>query len=387
MKEMTSRERIDAAFKKQPTDRVPVAHISSSSDVAAGLLGREAFVGFGIQQWREATALWKGPDAHAEFVERTYRDGLEVNRLMGNDLYRMQYPRQSLVPTRKIDDYTFFYEYGEEKDWKVLKYDPAQEHITVIFDFIEKPKPTFESMERSLRESEKSLDGDPREPEFSDNDLTLRAQREFGDCIAFRRSGGGVSIPRAEAWLAAVVLRPDLVARQLDLQVAEAKRSLPHQIAFGFDILFGGGDFAGYQGPFYSPKAFHELVLPRLQQVTEVVRRAGGRQLFASDGDLWSVADDLFAASGIDGYYEIDRRAGMDLRRLRETYPDLTLIGNISSHTLHVGTKEDVAEEALSCIETAKELNGIIVGVSNLPMPGTPMENIETMLQTIEDNR
>lgn len=51
---MTSRERVQAAFDKQPTDKVPIHHLGFSGDVASALPGREAFVGGGIQMWREA---------------------------------------------------------------------------------------------------------------------------------------------------------------------------------------------------------------------------------------------------------------------------------------------------------------------------------------------
>ncbi|MDP6039483.1 MAG: hypothetical protein QGG64_13105, partial [Candidatus Latescibacteria bacterium] len=111
---MTSKERVAAAFEKQETDKVPVYHISSSCEVASKLFGREAYVGFGIQQWREAIALWNGPDAHAEFVERTFEDTLKINKLFGNDILRFGYPRYNVKPTKRIDEYTFLYEYGEE---------------------------------------------------------------------------------------------------------------------------------------------------------------------------------------------------------------------------------------------------------------------------------
>ncbi len=78
---------------------------------------------------------------------------------------------------------------------------------------------------------------------------------------------------------------------------------------------------------------------------------------------------------------------GMDLNRLRDTFPDLTLIGNLSSHNLHTGTREEVIEEARACVETAKGRKGIIVGISNMPMPGTPVENVAAMLETIEKHR
>ena len=40
-----------------------------------------------------------------------------------------------------------------------------------------------------------------------------------------------------------------------------------------------------------------------------------------------------------------------------------------------------------NCLAAAKELGGIVVGVSNLIMPGTPAENITALLETIEKNR
>lgn len=66
---MNSLERVQAAFRKEATDRVPVLHIGFSSAVASALLSREAYVGGGIQRWREAAALWQGEDAHREFIE------------------------------------------------------------------------------------------------------------------------------------------------------------------------------------------------------------------------------------------------------------------------------------------------------------------------------
>jgi hypothetical protein len=385
---MDGRQRIEATFAGQSTDCVPVYQLSASCAVASELLGREAYVGFGIQQWREAAALWNGPEAHAEFLEKTYQDTLAINRYYGNDLYRFVYPRAPGRPTRKIDEHTYLFENGPEQDWRVLRYDPLQEHIDVLFDYEPKPRPTFESMERSLQASERVYAESPEELlPLRDDDLSLRALRELGDEAAIRMGGGSVGIGREQWWLEAVALRPDLVARSLDLQVASARRSVGRLVDAGFRYLFGGGDFAGSQGPFYSPQAFHELVLPRLQQVTDIIHGRNAWSLFASDGDLWSVADDLFGASGVDGFYEIDRRAGMDLRRLRARYPQLTLLGGISSHTLHVGSREEVVEESRSAVEAAKELGRIIVGVTNLPVPGTPVRNIVAMLETIEQHK
>ncbi|HIE14382.1 TPA: hypothetical protein EYP70_03830, partial [Candidatus Bathyarchaeota archaeon] len=97
--------------------------------------------------------------------------------------------------------------------------------------------------------------------------------------------------------------------------------------------------------------------------------------------------DDLFRRTGIDGYYEIDRRAGMDLEKLKKRFPNLVLVGNISSYTLTQGSKYDVVKEALSCLKVAKRYGGIIVGVSNAILPTTPIENVMAMIETVRKYR
>jgi len=386
---MSPPERVQAAFEKRATDQVPICHISFSSRVASALLGREAYVGFGIQQWREATALWQGEAAHQEFVERSFQDALDINRRCENDIARFTYPRYPVKPTQRIDDYTFLYEYGPEENWRILRYDPNQEGLySCVFPYRKPPEPTFEDLERQVEAQERALENAPP-PEASAlvDDFTLRAQERWGHEWVIRVGGGGVSIPRDPIWLEAVALRPDLVARYLDVQAEHAVQAIEPLVRLGFRYFFGGGDFAGYGGPMYSPKAFRDLILPRLQRVAAAFQRQGAYLLFGSDGNLWPVAEDLFGRSGVHGFYEIDRRAGMDLAQLRERFPDLTLIGNISSHTLHRGTKEEVVEETRSCLEEAKRSHGVIVGVSNAVMPHTPIENVEAMLETIREYR
>ena len=380
---MTPRERVLAAFEKRPTDRIPVHHIGFSSQVASAILGREAYVGGGIQQWREAEALWRGEDAHREFLERSFRDAIDLALTLDEDVVRASYWRHPLKPTQRIDENTFLYAYGKEEDWLVLRYDPPSEQCNI---FRYKPKKlSFEEVERGLEERERALaDYAPREDDFA---FEIRAQKLLGHERVVRVGGVGIGIPirEAEVWFEALVLRPDLVERLLDVQAEIAVRNVEFLVRFGFRYFFGGGDFASNDGPMYSPQLFRKFVVPRLMKVTEACHRYGAYHLFASDGNLWPVADDLFGA--VDGYYEIDRRAGMDLGKLRRRFPHLTLLGNVSSHTVHLGTKEEIFEEVASCMEEAERSRGIIVGVSNYLVPGTPVENVMALLEYIDKLR
>jgi hypothetical protein len=379
---MNSLERIAAAFGGEPTDVVPVYHLGFSSDVASALLGRPAYVGGGSQQWREATAWWQGEDAHDEFLERSFQDAIDVALLVDNDIVRPSYWRYPARPTRRIDENTFLYEYGDESEWKVLNYDPGTEQASIV-DYV--PKAAPEGLEAQVEAEEASLaDYAPSEARFA---FELRAQRLLGHGRVVRVGAGAVGIPYQQLWLEATLLRPDLIRRHLAVQVERAARDIAFLAGHGFHYFFAGIDFAGNAGPMYSPQTFRELFLPSLKQVSELCHRHGGCHLFASDGDIWPVADELFLYAGIDGYYEIDRRAGMDLGRLRARYPHLALIGNVSSHTVHLGTRDEVIAEARSCLELAKRSGGIVVGASNYFVPGTPVENVWALIETIRGNR
>ncbi|UCG76231.1 MAG: hypothetical protein JSV95_02690, partial [Gemmatimonadota bacterium] len=335
----------------------------------------------GIQQWREVRALWRGPDAHQEYVERSFQDAIDLSMAFGNDIIRASYWRFRQKPTREIDEYTYLFEDGPEERWRVLRFDPVSEQCS-IFPYQPTAEPTYEDIERSLEQQEQAIsDYRPSPPEFE-----LKAQQLYGDEYAVRCPGCGIGIPleHSSIWFEAIAVRPDLVARHLDLEVEYARRAVPVLASHGFEYLFGGLDFASNEGPMYSPRAFHELMLPRLKKISDICHEHACYFLFASDGNLWPVADDLFGASGVDGFYEIDKRAGMDLAKLHQRFPQLVTIGNISSHTVHLGSKDDVVREVTEAIDAGKQYGRTIVGISNALMPGTPIENARAMIDTIQ---
>jgi hypothetical protein len=86
-------------------------------------------------------------------------------------------------------------------------------------------------------------------------------------------------------------------------------------------------------------------------------------------------------------FYEADARAGMDFRRMRETYPRVALLGGVNSETLHLGTVAEVVAETRRALDAAKELGGCIVGCSNQIVAGTPMASFWAMMETLDGER
>lgn len=378
---MTPRERTIAACEKKPVDRVPTYQAGISSRAASILIGREAYVGGGIQHWREAVALWTGEDAHREFLRRTCDDTFAVAEALDDDMVRVSHWRMPEKPAKRIDEYTFLY--GDpEGAWRVMRFDPPSELYQTV-DRHRKVERTEEDLEAEVAWLERDLESCRPTPE-SFSDIVAGLERYQGE-RAIPGTGVGLGVERTAIWLEMVAARPDLVRRWLNVQAERAIRNIEAQSALDVQVMLGGWDMATDQGPMYSPRAFRELLVPELRRIVDACHAHGKLYFWASDGNLWPIAEDLFPM--VDGFYEIDRRAGMDLRLLRERHPHLTLIGNISSHTLHLGTKEDVVEETLSCIEAARECRGIIVGCSNLIVCQTPAENLLGMVETLREHR
>ncbi len=385
---MLPKERVAAVFEHQPTDRIPIYHASLSSDVASYVLGREAYTGGGIQQYREAVALWKGGDAQAEFVERSFTDACEVGEKLDLDVVRTIHWRKPQKPSRKIDENTFMYgEPDKGEHWEVWHFDPPTETYGKV-DAKPAPEPTPDQLaEQAERAAQAAEDYEPTPDDLPPD--VHRSIARFGDTRAMYAMGVGsvgICIPRERVWLEATVLYPDIVGRYLDAAAIRGPKNAKLAAQMGIPYCFGGGDFTGTRGPMYSPQVFHDLMLPRLKIITEGCEKAGTYHLFASDGDLWPIADDLFGEARTHGFYEVDRMF-MDLRELRERFPHLTLLGGIRSEVLHIGTVAEVIEETRTALEAAHECGSMIIGCSNQIVAGTPEENFWAMTETLEEER
>jgi uroporphyrinogen decarboxylase len=374
-------ERVEAVMRGEKPDRTPVMHISFSSRIASHILGREAYVGGGIQQHREAVALWHGPDAHAEYLTRCEEDAVAIARACGHDCIRPYYWRMNVMPVERIDEFTFRYEHADGS-WDIRRFDPPTELYNVV-EQSAREEVKLEDVGRVVENAEREADKyEPSEARFAD---VLRVVEEFGDEFAVRSGGPWTCIPYEDpGWLEAIALAPDLVGRFLDTQVITSIKNIDFLVERGVKLFFGGGDMAYDLGPIYSPKTFQELMVPRLRKISNRCHALGVWHLFGTDGNLWPVADDFYGTSGIDGHYEVDRKAGMDILKVHERFPHITLFGNISSYTVHVGTVDDVIAETRACMEEAKATGKVVAGISNMIVPETPMANVEAMLETVD---
>ncbi len=378
---MNSKERIFAALEHKYTDKVPVHHLGMASKIASEITGKEIFIGGGLQQFREAQARFEGEDAHRKFMEKSFLDAMEVARVFDMDLVRVTGWRELKKPSKKIDDLTFRYD-EPDGSYVVKSCSPEQELYQTVQTSSGGPEKDLAYLEKFVEEME--LNYEKKVWNLDEFQIYKQADDYFKGERAVYGAGAGLHILyEPPVWFEATLLRPQIVERFLDLQVKTAVKQFELYSKLGIKILLGGGNCASTQAPFFSPDTVRALLLPRIKKIVSYSQKIGSYFIYGSAGNLWPIADILFKEGGIRGLYEVDRIAGMDLKLLREKYPMLTLQGNISSITLHQGSKEDVYKETMDNLKTAKKLGSIIVGVSNAIVPETPVENVEMMLETI----
>jgi hypothetical protein len=140
-------------------------------------------------------------------------------------------------------------------------------------------------------------------------------------------------------------------------------------------------DIAYKTSTLISPRWLRRYWIPRLQRLVEAWHNRGALCLFHSDGNLWSVLDDLVGA-GIDGLNPLEVLAGMEIKEVRRRCPQLFLTGGIDvSQLLSLGSVEEVRETCRQAIfDTAGR--GYFLGSTTELHWDVKLENAIAMFET-----
>jgi uroporphyrinogen decarboxylase len=126
-------------------------------------------------------------------------------------------------------------------------------------------------------------------------------------------------------------------------------------------VVAMGGDVSCDKGPFISPAMYHDYIHPVIREHVDIIQKNGAKAVYTSDGNHWAIKDDFFFNSGIDGYKEVDKAAGMTMEKLIQegVASKVCIIGNIDArHVLCHGTKEDVEKEVINCLTLGLQCKG-----------------------------
>jgi Uroporphyrinogen decarboxylase (URO-D) len=379
---MTPFERFDAALSHRKPDKVPFYFPTIACTVASELLGRPVDAGADSLHFKEELSWFSGDDAHAEFVDRHQRDAIALNLHLRADVVRETW-RSPARPTRRIDDNTLLF--GPMDGPHVIKrFFPGQQTYGIVED-TQSPA-TVEDLVALLR-AEMARGVQPvstLEENFADQ---LRFKRLADPHFPAIGSGAGFGIPMTSAaWLEAVATEPGFLAEYFEFRADDAIRQVGWMRERGYRFINAGVDIASRRGPVLSPASFRAILSGPLRRVAAECRRLGLVYCFRTDGNTWALMDDLFGATGIQAYGEVDREASMAVGAIHARHPGLIVLGNVSSSVLSQGTEAQVREETRAGLEESRGLD-YIAGPSNAVVHGTPAPNVLAMVEEIERYR
>lgn len=118
-------------------------------------------------------------------------------------------------------------------------------------------------------------------------------------------------------------------------------------------------------GPLISPAMFRKFMLPFYQKLTNFFRDHGVKTIFAdTDGNCWKLIP-LFIEGGVTGLYPFEVNAGMDVVKVRESFPRLQMIGGIDKMALYGGLA-DIDRELDYKVRSIIGLGGFIPTIDHL---------------------
>ena len=356
MAKPSSRQTAHAALSHQPTERTPLFEIFQPfHPIHWKICGRTVATDMAMAWDAMADGI-----AWEELVEAEIKAQYGVRKFFGLDMVRLNgAPSRNFARPVKT---------GKNK-WKRkgIAY-----HLNERIFMVELENPA-EALSDSKKTSENETrllieKWDGNEPaESGEIDPVLHgvqslAQRDGLDWVYMAEIGAGTGVafypPFMLMWL---IDEPDLLRRWIDMHKTAAFAATKRAIRAGCSVVAMGGDVSCDKGPFISPAHYHEFILPVIQEHVKLIHSLGAKAVYTSDGNHWPIKEDFFFNSGIDGYKEVDKAAGMTWPRMvAEGVADrVCIIGNIDArHTLCHGTPSEVRAEVRECLDYGRRAKG-----------------------------
>jgi len=154
-------------------------------------------------------------------------------------------------------------------------------------------------------------------------------------------------------------------------------------IEAGVDFIWPADDIAFKTGLFIPPKIMKEIWIPRMARIIEPALNAGIPVMFHSDGKIDDVMEDLIDI-GVDCVNPMDPY-GVDYADYKARYGDrICLSGNVDiEFPLSKGTPEDVDADVKAHMEVLKPGGGYVASVSHSVVNYIPHGNVIAYINAI----
>jgi uroporphyrinogen decarboxylase len=331
---MNARERVLTALRREQPDRVPYCELSVDRALAQRLMG------------------WGEPEGQAANLEANVYTVDEAKAIAARlKLDNISYVLRAPVYAHKVPglDGRLFYGEGMIKTRADL-------------DLIQLPDPYDDSLYAPAAEF-------------------ARQKGEYAACLVTRIGifptvlGMGI-----ENFSIALYEDRALVEDVLDLYCEWTAVVAERVCQLGFDVYISTDDMAFKSAPFFSPRVFRDLVLPRYQRVREQITLPW---VIHSDGNMMPFLNDLVDL-GIAGMHPLEKGA-MDIRAVKRDYGDrICLLGNVDLNILGMGTPEDVDREVRELVRDVGPGGGYVVTSGNSLAGYLKPENVWALSEAVQ---
>lgn len=157
-------------------------------------------------------------------------------------------------------------------------------------------------------------------------------------------------------------------------------------IEAGCDALYVANDMGMNERTLISPAHLREFFFPSFRRQIETWKKAGGRVLLHSCGNVDAVLEDL-AALGIDALNNIQVRAGMNLKSVKERIGDrVTIVGNVDATGIMCQSNQQLIADAIQeVVDTAGQDGALIIATDHSFHEGIPTENVLYFLKKAKE--
>ncbi len=157
---------------------------------------------------------------------------------------------------------------------------------------------------------------------------------------------------------------------ELNRREFTAFAKLPYKFVYCHD------DICLTRGMVCSPEWMNKYIYPRYEEFFSIVKAAGKKVFFTTDGCADDCVDNLVAC-GVDG---IITEPYTDFRRIAKKYPDLFLAGEGDNRILLTKDSDAIRKMVEGMVETAEYSNGYAMSIGNHIPWNVPAESVKMYL-------
>jgi len=150
------------------------------------------------------------------------------------------------------------------------------------------------------------------------------------------------------------------------------------------EIFLTHDDMVWTQGAFIHPDWYRGELFPRYRELWRILKAAGKKVLFCSDGNFTEFVDDL-AEAGAEGFiFEPLTDLDYIVKNYGQTH---VIIGNADCRILTFGTPDEVRAHVREVMDKGRDCPGYFFAVGNHIPANIPLENVEACFQAYFEYR